>query len=124
MRGRGTTMFPRPRIHGEGWTFTFSKWFHPPSGISAGEILTEIRRMWNENRPRRRRGPERGTGARFKTPEQWRAAIREGVLPRKTLQNADSYVVAQWLGISRALMYALMKKWGPKSLDDMKAGRF
>ena len=75
---------------------------------------------------RRKRGPEPGTvkAAKYKTPEQWHTAIREKVLTKRTVASAPDYQIAQdWLGISKATMHRLMRKWGPSALEDLRNGK-
>jgi hypothetical protein len=73
-----------------------------------------------------RRGPKPGTGAKYRTPDEWRSAIREKVLTKETRLRADDETIAFWLGISSTTMYDLMKRWGPyapNALDKLRNGK-
>jgi hypothetical protein len=70
-----------------------------------------------------RPGPKPGTGAKYKTPDEWRAAIREKVLTRDTRFSVPEETIASWLRVSRSLMFQLMARWGPHTLEDMLNGK-
>jgi hypothetical protein len=69
-------------------------------------------------------GPEKGAGAKFKTADEWHAAIREKVLPKQTRLSAEDWIIASWLDTRPSLLYELMGKWGPKTLADLRNGKF
>jgi hypothetical protein len=69
-------------------------------------------------------GPKPGTGAKYKTREEWHKALEDYVLPKQTRLTADDTIIAEWLGISRSLMFDLMERWGPKTMSDLREGRF
>jgi hypothetical protein len=71
-----------------------------------------------------KRGPKKGTGAKYPTVEEWHRAIREKVLTKQTRAAADDQRLAAWLDISESLLYQLMRKWGPKTIADIQAGNF
>jgi len=71
-----------------------------------------------------RPGPKKGTGAKYATPAEWRTALNEKVRPKKTVATADDATIALWLDISIALLYQLMDRWGPKTLAEIREGRF
>jgi hypothetical protein len=91
---------------------------------------------WEQDIPRIRRavralqmktlkpGPKKGTGAKYATPDEWHQAIRDRVLTKRTVLTTDDWVIAEWLGISRTLLYQLMGRWGPETLADLKDGNF
>jgi hypothetical protein len=96
----------------------------PREDLTAAE---QARRLLYGLQAKLKRGPKPGRvkAQKYKTPEQWHAAIREKVLPRNTLPEATGWEVARWLGISKAKLYDLMNESGPpSSLDDLKAGKF
>jgi hypothetical protein len=72
------------------------------------------------------RGPTRGTvkDTKYRTQEEWHAAIRTEVLPRETRAAVDDTTLAIWLGISRTTLYRLMERWGPSALEDLRNGNF
>jgi len=71
-------------------------------------------------------GPKPGSvkAAKYKAKKPWHAAIREQVLSKRTAQTADDDTIAYWLDISRAQLFVLMKRWGPRKMADLRAGRF
>ena len=69
-------------------------------------------------------GPKPGTRAIYPTPDAWHQAIREKVLIRQSRFAEPGRVIAAWLKISRPLMYELMAEWGPKTLDELREGKF
>jgi hypothetical protein len=73
---------------------------------------------------RARRGPGSGAGARYASPEAWYGAIRNKVLTKLTRLTADDATIAFWLGISTSTMYTLMSRWGPRTLEALRNGRF
>lgn len=73
---------------------------------------------------RRKPGPEQGARAKYPSEHLWHTAIRQKVLTRSTRLTATDDVIAGWLGISPTLMYQLMAKWGPSTLEDLRNGKF
>lgn len=73
----------------------------------------------------RKPGPQRGAvkGTKYKTPEEWRLAIREKVLTKGTRLTATDDTIAHWLGVGKTTMYRLMGRWGPSSLEDLRNGQ-
>jgi len=71
-------------------------------------------------------GPKVGTAwnQKYKTPEEWHAAIREKVLTKNNRGIADGRIIAGWLGTSTTTMYRHMKRWGPKTLEELRNGKF
>ena len=70
-------------------------------------------------------GPKKGTRTKFKTVEEWHAALREKVLPKRLLVTASGDQIAgDWLGVGTRTMYRLMRKWGPPTLKDLRRGNF
>lgn len=88
----------------------------------AGRIVRATRALHAKFR---KPGPAKGTRAKFPTKALWHKAIRDRVLTKQTVLTADDTTIAYWLGdISTALLYRLMAEWGPKTLDDLREGRF
>jgi hypothetical protein len=91
---------------------------------------------WEQDIPRIRRavralhmktlkpGPKKGAGAKYATSAEWHQAIRDKVLTKQTVLTTDDWIIAEWLGISRTLLYQLMSRWGPETLADLKDGNF
>jgi hypothetical protein len=69
-------------------------------------------------------GPKPGTGAKFKSPAAWHAAIREKVLTKETRFDAEDWRIAAWLDVSERYLYERMAEWGPKTLEDLRNGTF
>jgi hypothetical protein len=70
-------------------------------------------------------GPKPGTGAKYSTRESWHRAVREKMLTmHNTWPSAKDWQLTGWFGISERLLYDLMQRWGPKTLDDLRAGNF
>jgi hypothetical protein len=97
------------------------------AGVKPGEtsntrIADEGLRLF-ANIPHKKPGPKPGTGAKFKSAEAWRSAIREKVLTKETRLSADDDTIAYWLGIRSTTMYDLMRRWGPKTLEELRNGK-
>jgi len=69
-------------------------------------------------------GPKPGTGAKVSSQSEWHQRIRDRVLTKQTRATAEDWIIAQWLGVSTSLLYQLMRKWGPKTLGDLREGKF
>jgi hypothetical protein len=70
-------------------------------------------------------GPKPGTAAKkYPTKDAWHTALREKVLTKRLASTADDTTIATWLDISPAWLYHLMQTWGPKTLADLREGRF
>jgi hypothetical protein len=77
---------------------------------------------------RRKRGPKLGTvkSQKYKTPEEWHAAIREKVLtkPIKTkVKTQIAEIAASRLDISTSTMRRLQRKWLSQALEDVLNGK-
>jgi hypothetical protein len=102
------------------------------AAITQGDLAAaeRARRLLSGQHPKLKTGPERGTGGappRYRTREQWHAAIHAEVLTKKRHANAPGRTVAAWLDISRATLNALLKNddFGPPwSLNDLRKGNF
>ena len=47
------------------------------------------------------------------------------MLTKQTVATAEDWRIAAWLDdISTSLLYQLMKRWVPKTLSDLREGRF
>jgi hypothetical protein len=87
----------------------------------AGRIVRAVRALqMRTTKP----GPKQGTGARYRSREEWHQGIRDKVLTKQTRLEADDTTVAYWLGISTTLMYDLMKRWGLQKFADLREGNF
>ncbi len=72
-------------------------------------------------------GPKPGTvkGEKYKTPEEWYAALNEHVRPRSKRVTADEHWFAARLDISKSHLYVLMDRWGPPGkIKDLREGNF
>ncbi len=76
-------------------------------------------------RVRSKPGPKPGTGAKFKTPEEWYAALNEHIRPRPKRVTADERWFAERLGLdSPSTLFKYMERWGPKHIRDLREGNF
>ncbi len=76
-------------------------------------------------RVRSKPGPKPGTGAKFKTPEEWDAALNEHIRPRPKRVTADERWFAERLGLdSPSTLFKYMERWGPKHIRDLREGNF
>jgi hypothetical protein len=86
-----------------------------------GRLLRAMRALdWTLTRP----GPKAGTGAKYATRDAWYAALDEKVRPKDKRPTAEPRLIAQWLRISRTLLYDRMGRWGPKTIEEIREGRF
>jgi hypothetical protein len=95
-----------------------------------GGKLGDLRDTWDAMKfiahiARTKPGPKPGTVAKkYPTKDAWHAALREKVLTKRLASTADDTTIATWLGTSTTWLYHLMRRWGPKTLADLRDGRF
>jgi len=110
-----------------GWTEVEYSYVGVTPGQKGDTRVADNGLLLFKNIPLPKPGPKPGTvkAQKYKTRPEWLAAIREHVMPKRTVLTADDDTIAHWLGISRTLLYDLMKRWGPpRKIDDLKHGRF